>query len=725
MIKKIIFRSSFGILVLILIFLIFLPLIVRKTVINNSKEWIGRSISLDKLKVNYFTGTVKLIDFILYEADDSEIFVRFDTLIIDCEPYQYFHNELVIEQLYLKGLHINVAIKDSVFNFDDLMAYHQSDSIAANADTVSEESLSFELSNFELRDASYTYHDVAIDKQVELHNIDFYVPYLSWGEDNKSEAGLRFDFKNGGYFQSNININPIGGEFDAEIVLNRMDITGYSDFVRKYIDLGDFNGLTDVDIQLAGNINRPEETKASGLLVVHDFNLIDHDQKSLFGLENMRVRLKEADAANHRYVIDSILLNSPKVYFEMIDSTNNIMEYISKVFPPEDTTTTTYTVQDSSETESGHLYYALNSFTIDKGIIDIVDKRTEEPFKYHLSELDLSADSISSNSTWVESHSNMLLNNRGKLVAQVGINPSNLMDLMVDYTITDFMLSDLNIYSRHYMGFPILYGDMYYKAHTEIINGQITSENKLVIHNVELGNKGGGIYDLPLKFALFLLKDKDGVINLDVPVRGDLKDPKVSIGKIVWNTFKNLIIKAAAAPVKLLSGLIGADPTDIEAINYDFLDTTFTEKRQRQLDLLMQLEKQKPDLEIELIYFNDPELEKREIAMVEVGKTYEANFPDRNYEDDKEGFEEFVLSKVENDTLNMLDACMLVADHALVDSIAASFDKRRFSDIDSYLHQMNDSTEISVIIASTDAPKNLGSKPIFEVKYGMKEEKLP
>ena len=51
------------------------------------------------------------------------------------------------------------------------------------------------------------------------------------------------------------------------------------------------------------------------------------------------------------------------------------------------------------------------------------------------------------------------------------------------------MLSDLNIYSRHYMGFPILYGDMYYKAHTEIIDGQITSENKLIIHNVELGDK--------------------------------------------------------------------------------------------------------------------------------------------------------------------------------------------------------------------------------------------
>ena len=93
------------------------------------------------------------------------------------------------------------------------------------------------------------------------------------------------------------------------------------------------------------------------------------------------------------------------------------------------------------------------------------------------------------------------------------------------------------------MGFPIVYGDMYYKSHTEIIKNQLTSENKLIIQNAELGDKTGGLYDLPMKFALFLLEDKNGIINLDIPVRGDLDDPTVSVGKIVWNTFKNLIVK--------------------------------------------------------------------------------------------------------------------------------------------------------------------------------------
>ena len=81
------------------------------------------------------------------------------------------------------------------------------------------------------------------------------------------------------------------------------------------------------------------------------------------------------------------------------------------------------------------------------------------------------------------------------------------------------------------MGFPIVYGNMYYKSETSILNGDLTSENKLIITNVELGEKSGGLYDLPMKFALFLLKDRNGVITLDVPVRGDSKIPLLRLAR--------------------------------------------------------------------------------------------------------------------------------------------------------------------------------------------------
>jgi len=725
MANKFLIRLLIGLAGLILIILIFAPLIVRKVVVNQSKQWIGRSISLEKLKVNYFTGTVKFIDFHLYEEDDTTIFLGFDTLIIDTEPYRYINNDIVIEQLYLKGLETHVVMYDSVFNFDDLLDLQTAE--ASEEDTLSaSEPIKFELSNFELSDANFTLNDAEIDQQMELNNIDFFVPYLSWDQEHSSEAGLKFDFKNGGFFQSNIDLDPKAGDFEAEILLNRLDITGYTDFVNKYVDVGTFSGRTDIEVNLSGNINHPEKVVLNGSLALEDFRLNDHANQRLFGVDRFRVAFKEIDLENSSYIIDSVFMHRPSIYFEMQDSTNNITDYIDQVNSSlSKLSESGNKVETSDTTAATEMYYALNEFVIEDGMLDILDHRTGEPFEYHLSQIQTTVDSINSNSVWIESQSNMILNERGKLVAQVGLNPTDPMSqLTVDYTITDFMLSDLNIYSNHYMGFPILYGDMYYKAHTEIIAGQLSSDNKLIIHNVELGNKQGGLYDLPLKFALFLLKDKDGVINLDIPVSGDLKDPKVSVGKIVWNTFKNLIVKAAAAPVKLLSGLIGADPADIEAIEYDYLDTTFTEKRQQQLDLLLELEQQKPALEIELIYLNDLELEKQQIAMSEVGRLYENDNPNRSYDADKNEFEDFVRARIENDSISITEACLQIADQSVVDSLAAEFGNKRTADLGKYLNSKNDSTQILVIPYKRGAPKNIGSKPQFEVKYGMKEEHI-
>ena len=114
------------------------------------------------------------------------------------------------------------------------------------------------------------------------------------------------------------------------------------------------------------------------------------------------------------------------------------------------------------------LFYSLDAFIIKNGVVDYTDNLTGEPFKYHLSEIILNTDSITTDAAWVDLYSQMLLNNRGTLKAQVGFNPSDPMNnISLDYVITDFLLSDLNIYSRFYMGFPILLGDMYYKSETD------------------------------------------------------------------------------------------------------------------------------------------------------------------------------------------------------------------------------------------------------------------
>jgi hypothetical protein len=231
---------------------------------------------------------------------------------------------------------------------------------------------------------------------------------------------------------------------------------------------------------------------------------------------------------------------------------------------------------------------------------------------------------------------------------------------------------------------------MYYKSTTDIRGGQLSSENRLIIENVEVGEKEGGLHDLPLKFAVFLLKDREGVIDLDVPVRGDLKDPKVSVGKIVWNTFKNLIVKTVAAPYDLLADMIGVDPDDIRALEFAYGDSLLNEVRTEQLNLLLSLEEKKEGLGMELIYYNDAQKESQVIFQEEAAKR--------------------------QSPLSEADSVELVRISA---EITELFTRTRMRLVDDYLQSMNDSTTIFTSRSHADAPGNLGSIPRFEVKYSM------
>jgi hypothetical protein len=290
----------------------------------------------------------------------------------------------------------------------------------------------------------------------------------------------------------------------------------------------------------------------------------------------------------------------------------------------------------------------------------------------------------------------MLLNERGRLVAETSFDPLSPANFTLDYTITDFQLEDLNIYSRYYMGFPILYGEMFYRGYTEVRNKELLSDNHLIMDHVELGEKSGGLHDLPLKFALYILKDRNDVIDLDIPVRGRTDDPQVSVGQIVWNTLKNLIVRTAMAPYDFLSDLLGVDPEDIEAIEFQYQDTVLTEGIQKQLDLLVELEQIKPSMEIELIYFNDTDKEAEEVIMSATGR-----------------------DSIEIRTLDPASPELLEAD-----SMVVAFNQTRISMVEQYLLSASDSTQIVISRSDPRDPLNVGSRPKFEMRYSMKDENL-
>lgn len=158
-----------------------------------------------------------------------------------------------------------------------------------------------------------------------------------------------------------------------------------------------------------------------------------------------------------------------------------------------------------------------------------------------------------------------------------------------------------NPYSGSLAGYNIAKGKLTTDLHYIIRDKQLDAQHKIHIDQLEWGeataNKGEAT--LPVKFATALLKDRHGVIDLDVPVGGTLDDPTFRIGPIIWQVIKNIIVKAVTAPFALLGALFeGAE----EAQFVDFApgDLTLDAATVERLGALARSLAEKPELKLDV-----------------------------------------------------------------------------------------------------------------------------
>jgi len=487
--KKIVLVSLAGFVFLILILLLFLPSIIKSYAVNNSKELVGRQIAIEDLSINYFTSTVSVFGFKMFEANQKDVFTSFDTLIVNTVPYKFISNIKALDQFYLEGLKVNLTKKDSTYNFDDIIAFYEAKDTVA-VDTTETETFKYLLENLELKNASFDFYDGDVDHHTVINDLSFFIPVIAWDQEHESDADVTLNFENGGVLKAKSNVHPGSGQFTSIIDLENLKLSSFYKYAKEYAEISSLDGTLNTTINLEGNINTPEQTLVSGDAEVLNFSMKDNKNQEFMASEKVSCQLKEIDVSKSSYALESLIFEKPYIKFEL-DSVSNNMFRIFKLDSEETST-------DSIPSSDSEIFYAINNMKVSNGVMDYTDNLTGKPFNYYLSEIKMDAQSIESTSDWVDVMSTMLLNERGTLNAEVGFNPSDAMDnLAIDIAIKNFLLSDLNIYSNYYTGHSILVGDMYYFSDSKIVDGQLDSQNNLLIKNVSVENNKGGLFSLP------------------------------------------------------------------------------------------------------------------------------------------------------------------------------------------------------------------------------------
>ena len=108
------------------------------------------------------------------------------------------------------------------------------------------------------------------------------------------------------------------------------------------------------------------------------------------------------------------------------------------------------------------------------------------------------------------------------------INPfESKLKLAMKGEVTSLSLPAFSPFSAKFTGHPIEKVLLTYKGTFDINQDKLTSENALVINKLEFGSQVPDAKDaLPVGLAVSLLQDRQGQIDLNIPVSGSLDDPE-------------------------------------------------------------------------------------------------------------------------------------------------------------------------------------------------------
>jgi uncharacterized protein involved in outer membrane biogenesis len=187
------------------------------------------------------------------------------------------------------------------------------------------------------------------------------------------------------------------------------------------------------------------------------------------------------------------------------------------------------------------------------------------------------------------------------------VNPL-IKDFFADIKVSfkDIEMSSTSPYTARYLGYPITKGKLHFDVSYRIDHKKLTAENKLFFDQLTFGDKveSPDAITAPVTLAVSLLTDRQGQINLDIPITGSLDDPEFRILPIIWQIITNLITRAVTSPFSLLSSLTGGGD-EMSFVEFAFGSAELSGDEQRKIIALAKALYDRPNLKLEIEAYID------------------------------------------------------------------------------------------------------------------------
>ncbi|WP_421353292.1 DUF748 domain-containing protein [Aeromonas veronii] len=446
-----------------------------------------------------------------------------------------------------------------------------------------------------------------------------------------------------------------------------------ADLVRIKVQNGLLSSKTRLDLATTAQGDLSKLTLQGGL-DINGLKVVDRaDNQRLLEFNTLALTGLTYDGISQQMRIKDIALNKPFARIEINeDGTTNLQQLL---LPQPAATKSTHATAGNKAPD---FRFTIDQLRTEQGNLRFADRSLSQDFVADIASLGGQSRHISN---IPGQRSDLAFNGKVDRYAPVTIRGGT--NLLVANPILDIAVAFHNLelttftpYSGTYAGYAIDKGQLSMKLHYKLEGNRLEGDNDITIKKLQLGEKikSDQAKDLPLGLAIALLSDANGVIQMNLKVKGDLDQPDFSIGNIFWDVLGNTLSKAITSPFSLLASL--ADGTeDLDELPFLPGDPDLTPTQQEKLVKLAQALKDRPKLSMNIrgkVNFNEerPILQRQKL--------------------------ERVLAKL---TGNQADLDQLEQDPALQEALAQAYEERFGEDLEDLADRLHLDEESSALRA--------------------------
>ena len=403
---------------------------------------------------------------------------------------------------------------------------------------------------------------------------------------------------------------------DVKLDTKDIDITPYEVYVKDFanLDIDSFSLSNSAHIKVKVN-GEATDIQADTDINIKNLAVSNSKQKQhLAKIED--IKINKLNYQNDKLHIKDIKVVKPYIAFYRNEDGTTNFSHIAKEKK----------AQEKSTAESGFTYL-IENVILTNGDALFEDRTIKPNFKSVDEKIEATIKNISSdkNTLTTISHSS-IIDKYATLAIDTDMRISDPMEKIdAKVVVENIDLPSLSPYSGKFIGNKISNGKFGLNIDVKIDKGQLVNKNKIKIKDIELGDEvqSKDAIDAPIGLAIALLEDSRGFIDLDVPIDGNLKDPKFHLGDVIGDVVTNMIVGIVSAPFKFLALIVGIEGDDLSNMQFAYgkYDIEITQKEK--LEGIVKAFKERPNLTLVL----NPSYIKTKDTEALISAKFKAQYP--------------------------------------------------------------------------------------------------